>query len=258
MSFEKVIEILGHLKSEGVRIVIFEGGEPMLWKDEASGRDISHVIDHANKMFYFTGITTNGTMDLSAVSPDIFFISIDGLDETYSSIRGAGFKRIVSNIEKNNKNKKIIANICISRVNLEQITAIVRFLNEIVFGITIQFFYPYEGLPDLKLSGQERISVLDELLALKSAGYRILDSYSCLKKMRLNTWRCSDFLVANVEANGIISYGCYLKNRVENVSCRDCGFAVHCEISLAYNLDVSAIRAAKNIFWDSINLKTIP
>ena len=79
--FENVIKILDNLYSEGVRIVIFEGGEPLLWKDEKNAKDINDVIEYAKQLFFFTGITTNGTIDIERLNPDIFFISIDGYAE---------------------------------------------------------------------------------------------------------------------------------------------------------------------------------
>ncbi|MBU4293422.1 MAG: hypothetical protein KJ770_05175 [Actinobacteria bacterium] len=52
-----------------------------------------------------------------------------------------------------------------------------------------------------------------------------------------------------MEPDGTTHYGCYLKNKVDNVSCKDCGFAVHCEISLAYSLNIDALNSARKIFW---------
>jgi hypothetical protein len=67
--------------------------------------------------------------------------------------------------------------------------------------------------------------------------------------MEDNKWKCRDFLIASVEPEGKINHGCYLKNRVEDISCADCGFAAHCEVSLAYDFNPGAIRAAMDIFW---------
>jgi MoaA/NifB/PqqE/SkfB family radical SAM enzyme len=251
MNYFEVTSMLDMLYADGVRIVIFEGGEPLLWKDRKNNKDIGNIISYAQKLFFCTGITTNGTIDLEKFDPDIFFISIDGLEETHDRIRGKSFKKIIKNLEKNVKSKKIITNICISRANYSELEETIKFLNNRVYGITIQFFYPYEGLDDdLRLSNSEKDEILKELLALKKQGYKILDSASCLNRMAHNTWRCSDFLVSSVEQDGTVSYGCYLNNKVDNVLCSECGFAVHCEISLAYNLDIDALKTAKVVFWD--------
>lgn len=249
ISFDSASEVLETLYNNGTRIVIFEGGEPLLWKDRENYHDISDLIEEAKKKFFFTCITTNGTIELDKAEPDIFFISLDGLKDTHDYIRGNSFDRIISNIEKYHKKKKIIMNTCISRLNFMEIPELVKYINDKVFGITIQFFYPYPNVENLSLSMVQKKQVLEELIILKKNGYKVLDSYSCLKKMENNSWKCRDFLIASTEPDGKITHGCYLKNRVKDISCRDCGFTVHCEISLAYDLHPGALIAAKNIFW---------
>jgi MoaA/NifB/PqqE/SkfB family radical SAM enzyme len=249
LNFKEVIDILLKLYDDGVRIVIFEGGEPLLWKDSREGKNINDVIEYSKGLFFYTGITTNGTINLEGFNPDIVFTSIDGLEKTHDRIRGKSFNKIIENIEKNNKNKKIIANICISKENISEIADLVKFLNDKVFGVTIQFFYPYERVKDFRIDDRQKELLLNELISLKKNGFKLLNSTACLKKMAHHTWHCYDFLVSSVESDGRINYGCYLKNKVKNVSCADCGFAAHCEISLAYSFNLSAINTAKLIFW---------
>jgi Fe-coproporphyrin III synthase len=249
LSFENVVKILDNLYSEGVRIVIFEGGEPLLWKDEKSAKDINDVIKYSKRLFFFTGVTTNGTIDIERLNPDVFFISIDGMQVTHDRLRGKSFARIMENIEKNQPQKKIIVNICISSENANEIEELVKFLNNKVHGITIQFFYPYDSVRDLKLGNKEKKDLLKNLINLKRQGIKLLNSISCMKMMVNNTWKCADFLVVSVEKDGMISRGCYLKNKTAKVSCEDCGFSVHCEISLAYRFNPDAIKTAARIFW---------
>jgi MoaA/NifB/PqqE/SkfB family radical SAM enzyme len=249
MDFNTALDILEKLYREGARIVIFEGGEPLLWKDPSSGKDLSHLIERAKKKFFFTCITTNGTIQLKDYNPDIVFISLDGLQKTHDSIRGTGFDMIMSNIKKYHNQKKIIINTCINRLNFMEIPELIKFLEDKVYGITVQFFYPYSEVENLSLSTVQKKQVLEELIGLKKKGFSILDSFTCLKRMEENNWKCRDFLIASVEPDGHINQGCYLKNRVEDISCTDCGFAAHCEVSLAYDFNPEAIRAAKDIFW---------
>ena len=249
MDFDTALKVLGRLYAEGVRIIVFEGGEPLLWKDTAAGKDLSHLIGQAKEKFFFTCMTTNGTIPLQDYDPDIVFISLDGLRKTHDSIRGTGFDMIMSNIKKNRSRKKMIINTCINRLNFMEIPELIKYLEGKVYGITVQFFYPYSEVENLSLSKEQKKQVLEELMGLKNKGYSLLDSYSCLKKMEDNSWKCRDFLIASVEPDGKINRGCYLKNRVEDISCADCGFAAHCEVSLAYDFDLEAIKAARDIFW---------
>ena len=242
--------ILKKLYDNGVRIVIFEGGEPLLWRDASDNKNINDIIDFSKKYFFSTSITTNGTIDFSDIQSDIVFISLDGLEAVHNNIRGDVFNKIIDNIKKNNKSKKIIINITISKINLGDVVPLIKFLHGMVFGITVQFFYPYEGVENLSLDLAERKEITDNIIALKKNGYRILDSNAALKKMIINNWKCEDYLVASVDPDGKINYGCYLKNRVKSISCNNCGFLAHCEISLSFQLNPGALISAKNIFWN--------
>jgi len=249
ISWTKITKVLKTLYNNGVRIVIFEGGEPLLWKDEKENKNINDILNYSKKYFFITAITTNGTINFSDITSDIIFVSIDGLKNTHNKIRGNTFDLIIKNIENANKFKKIIANITINKINYDEIIELIKFLQNKVYGVTIQFFYPYENIEDFSLSTKQKEKIINELINLKNQEYNILDSKSALKSMIYNKWNCKDYLVANVEPDGKINYGCYLKNRTKNISCKDCGFLAHCEISLAFNLNIAAIINAKKIFW---------
>jgi len=248
LSWENIKKILKRLNDDGVKIVIFEGGEPLLWKDIKAGKNINDVISLSKAYFFSTAVTTNATLDLSAVNSDIIFISLEGLEKTQNKIRGNVFNLIMENIKNNNK-KKIIVNITISKINIDDVIPLIRFLQNKVYGITVQFFYPYEEVEDMGLNEKEKEAIINKILELKKQGFDILDSSAALKKIIKNDWKCEDYLVASVDPDGKINYGCYLKNRVKNISCKNCGFLAHCEISMSFQLNLDALISAKNIFW---------
>lgn len=244
LGWHQVREILPHLYERGIRIVILEGGEPLLWRD--GDRTIHDVVAEAKKYFYCVGVTTNGTLPMD-VDTDIIWVSIDGLKETHDTLRGQSFDRIVTHI-KESAHPKIFANITINRINRPEIPELVRFLAPLVKGITIQFFYPYPESEDLALTWAERAAVLDRLIGLKKEGYPLTDSLLALKSLKDNKWRCEPWMIANVEPDGTFNQGCYLKNRTpDDNPCALCGFAAHTEISLAYQLHWEAIMAGKDI-----------
>ena len=80
LSYLQALSSLRALHSLGVRILIFEGGEPFLWRD--GGHDQGSVVEEAQKLFFSVGVTTNGTFPIEA-KPDIVWVSIDGLPETH-------------------------------------------------------------------------------------------------------------------------------------------------------------------------------
>ena len=253
LSWAEVKRILKILYKKGVKIAIFEGGEPLLWKDTKENKDVNDIIKLSKKYFFSTAVTTNGTIDFSELDSDIIFTSLDGLENIHNKLRGNTFNLIMENIKKNNKAKKIIINITISQINYNDIIPLIKFLKDEVSGITIQFFYPYENVKDFSLSFKQKEAIINEIINLKNNGYNILDSKAALKAMIKNKWKCEDYLVANVDPDGKINYGCYLKNRVKNISCVNCPFLAHCEISLAFHLNFDAIFNAKKIFWDKIS-----
>jgi len=141
----------------------------------------------------------------------------------------------------------MFANITINSINGAEIPDLVKFLKGKVKGITIQFHYPYEKEDSLTLAFDERRKVLNGLIGLKKKGYPIADSYRALDALKHNSWRCRDWMLANVEPDGTIHLGCYVKGRGD-IQCRWCGFAAHTEISLAYGWHVPSIMAGRKIF----------
>jgi MoaA/NifB/PqqE/SkfB family radical SAM enzyme len=244
LSFLQAKNSLKVLYDLGVRLVIIEGGEPFLWKD--NGYNIGDVVAEAKKLFFSVGITTNGTFPLEADS-DIIWVSIDGLKKTHDLLRGRTFERIMGNI-KRSTHPKIYAHTTINRVNQREIPKMVRFLSDKVKGLTFQFHYPYTGeADDLVITFEERKIILDELIRLKKDGFPVANSYACLQALKDNKWRCHSWIIASVEPDGKITQGCYIKGRGK-VSCKKCGFSAHTEISLAYSGVIESIKAGREIF----------
>jgi MoaA/NifB/PqqE/SkfB family radical SAM enzyme len=243
MSFAQAQQTLDTLFLAGVRLLIFEGGEPFLWRD--GSYRLADLVKEARKRFFCVGVTTNGTLPIDAPA-DVIWVSVDGLRETHNRNRGPCFDRVMDNIAASS-HPNIFANVTINRLNWREMRDLVRFLSERVKGITIQFYYPYVGTENLSLSGEDRVAVLDELIGLKREGYPVADSVPALESLKHNTWQCHPWLIANVEPDGTHHFGCYLQDRAE-ISCEKCGFAAHTELSLAYDWSLPAIGAGRGIF----------
>ena len=63
-----------------------------------------------------------------------------------------------------------------------------------------------------------------------------------------NSWRCHDDILINVDPNGEIVQGCYVKNRGD-VRCSECGFTPVAEASGAIDLLPGSILAGWRIFF---------
>jgi len=243
ISYHRAIEIMDEFHRKGVRLLIFEGGEPLLWRDENYRLD--DLVRYARQKFYRVGITTNGTLPIET-SADVVWVSIDGLKETHDQNRGQCFDKIMANIEASS-HPQLLAHITISKLNFREIPALIEFLTGKVKGITIQFYYPFPNADDLWLPAPERSKVLDQLIGFKKQGYPIFDSIATLEALKQNTWKCHDWLIANAEPDGRMNIGCYLKDRAE-ISCEKCGFAAHTEIAKAYDWNWGAILAGQRTF----------
>ena len=244
LSFSQALSAMKVLHKQGVRIVIFEGGEPFLWKD--GDYTINDVVHEAKRLFFSVGITTNGTFPIEA-DADIIWVSIDGLKETHDLLRCGSYNNVITNI-KASSHPRIYAHTTINAINWKEIPDLVKLLSPLVKGITFQFHYPYkEGEKDLSLDPEKRLKVLDDLIRLKKEGLPVANSYACLNALKKNTWKCHPWMIASVEPDGTITHGCYVKNRGE-ISCDKCGFSAHTEISLAYSGVIESIRLWSKIF----------
>ena len=244
LTFAQAVEAIERLRRMGVRFVIFEGGEPFVWRD--GDQALADVVHEAEKRFDTVGVTTNGTHPIE-VDSDIVWVSIDGMKETHDRIRGRTFERILSNIDASS-HPKLFAHITINALNHREIKDLVPFLAPRVCGITIQFHYPFAGSNDrLLLPWNDRRRVLEELIQLKRQGFPVANSIACLRALKTNRWRCRPWLVANVDPDGTIASGCYVKNR-GRVSCADCGYAAHVELSLAHGGHLGPALAGLRIF----------
>ena len=121
------------------------------------------------------------------------------------------FRRSGRNLETEGKRNSFIS-FTISRMNRSTVSDLLRMLKGRVAGVTVQFYYPYSGLPDpLFITAAERIPILDELIQLKKGGYPVANSLSSLTDMKKARWKCCDELLANAEPDGSVTRGCYLK-----------------------------------------------
>ena len=233
ISWDKAVNALIRLKMMGCLFVIFEGGEPLIWKDK--NHDFNDLVLLAKRHFIAVGVTTNGTFPLD-VQTDMLWVSIDGLKQTHDLLRGNSFNKAVSNI-RHSVHRKLLVHFTFNKINYMDFEDFTRFVSQIpqVKGITVQFFYPYgQGEEDLSLGYNERRFAVDTIIRLKKEGLPILNSSSRLEAMIDNNWKCREWLLANVTPDGSILQGCYVKGR-GIINCKACGFTPVAEASGAYN-----------------------
>jgi Fe-coproporphyrin III synthase len=252
-NFEGVVATLTRLRQMGVRILILEGGEPLLWRD--SERSIRDVVAEARNLFPCVCMTTNGILPWGDLPLDRVWVSLDGPPPIHDAIRGEGtFEQVWDNLEREGKGRAFVST-TINATNASAIPDLLTMLRSLVEGVTIQFHYPYEGLPDpLFIPVVERRPILEELIRLKQLGYPVANSFSSLLELKNERWTCEDRLLANAEPDGTILHGCYLKNRGSS-ECSLCGFTAHNEMSLAFRGGFQSILTGAKIFFSGSFVK---
>jgi MoaA/NifB/PqqE/SkfB family radical SAM enzyme len=248
LSWRQALEALAELRLLGCRFVIFEGGEPLLWRD--GGHSFSDLAEQARFMFRKIGVTTNGSLPLD-VPADLLWVSLDGAREQHNRRRDGSFDRALHNIQVS-KHRCIYIHYTVNRENIDDIPILAETLacEQHIRGITFQFFYPYhQGELDLALIPAERARAVRTILELKRCGtIAVLNSSGTLKRMISNNWRCRPWVLAKVDPDGSLWTGCYLLHRGK-IRCRHCGFTPVAEASRALALHPSALQAGRRIFF---------
>lgn len=246
MDWHTACRSLAILKKLNTQIVVFEGGEPLLWQDGSHG--LTDLIRHAKTLFPRVAITTNGTIPF-AVPADIIWVSLDGMEDTHDHLRSNSFKKTWNNL-RNSDHPNVLIHMTLNRENWRDARRLLEKISGLpsARGVTVQFFYPYgKGEENLALPPEARQQAIEDVIKMKRQGFPILNSVKSLKGMILNTWTCHDDVLINVDPDGSISEGCYAKRR-GNISCKDCGFTPVAEASGAIDLSPSSLYAGWSIF----------
>lgn len=246
ISWNTAIGALESLRRSGARVVVFEGGEPLLWRD--GSYRLHDLVLYARAHFLRVAVTTNGTLPLDVPSHTLW-VSLDGLKETHDYLRSDSFDQICSNIKKT-KHPRVFIHCTLNRHNWRNVDYLAKWVHDMptLKGLTVQFFYPYnQGEDDLSLSPEERRAAIIKLLELKKSGLPILNSVGRLKAMVDNSWRCHDDILINVDPDGTITKGCYVKSRGE-INCDACGFTPVAEASGALDFFPGSLYAGWRLF----------
>ncbi len=246
IGWSEAVQVLEKLYREGCRILVFEGGEPLLWQD--GKHNFSDLVNLAKKFFLKVAVTTNGTLPLD-VPADLVWVSLDGLKKTHDMLRSNSFDSVWNNIQSSCISK-LLVHFTINRINMLEIEEFLLMLKNApaVRGVTFQLFYPYgQGEEDMSLTQEEKRTALQKVIYLKQKGFPIFNSINSLKSMLSKKWRCDESILINVDPDGTITKGCYAKNRGE-IKCSECGFTPVAEATGALRLQPGSIRAGWKIF----------
>ncbi|MCI8993284.1 MAG: radical SAM protein [Eubacterium sp.] len=183
--FAQIREELVYSYRKGARFLDLEGGEPTLWRE--GKKDINTVIRLAKKIGFFSvTVTTNAQRPFSGLEADSVWVSLDGVGRVHDRIRGEGaFEKLEKNV-MSCRRKRVSVNMAINRYNKNNVTQAIKYVkkNPHLDQISLNFHTPYEGTEQLEVPWEDRKKLIDTILAMKRAGYPIMNSYSGLKLMK--------------------------------------------------------------------------
>jgi MoaA/NifB/PqqE/SkfB family radical SAM enzyme len=244
MTFAEVRSALERLRNLGIPVLYLEGGEPFLWKDQ--GRVLEDVVALSRELgFLYTVVYSNGTFPIDT-SADAVFVSVDGLRPAHDALRGRTFDRILSNILAS-RHPRILINYTINRHNAADIDEFSYQFSKIenVKGTFFYFYTPDGTRPEtdreLHLDLPERRKVVDQLIALKRAGRRILNSTAALRLAVGAGWKRPDTL-GFLYAEGQMHECCRYVGRPD--MCENCGYLGFAELFLLARFNANAIASA--------------
>lgn len=249
-TFEEIKIDLEYCYKMGSRFVDFEGGEPFLWKDETNPndvKDINSLFRLAKELGFFSvTVTTNAQINFDHCEADSIWVSLDGIGKYHDEIRGTGaFDKLVKNIDSN-PHPELSVNMVVNSLNYHSVKETIQFAKDHknIKSISINFHTPYSGTEYLMLDWETRRKVIDEVIALKKAGYPIMNSVSGLKLMKHNKFKKYCWVSNFVMVDHTKFTEC--QGKTEGI-CDDCGFCMAGEMYSVLNLKPDTIWAAMKL-----------
>lgn len=237
-SYRDILEEMNNLYNEGIRILLFYGGETLIWKDH--NKTIHDLIKKAKQIgFLIVNIVTNGTIDLDIPYADTIFLSLDGTKENHNFIRGNTFDTILHNISKATSSN-ICVYMAVNNVNYKDIEPLCKLVKKTpnLKSISFNFHTPYKGTEWLSLTNEQKVKAVNSIKSMIKEGYPVFNLYSALDYYLEDNWKrpCYQCIVSENKRR----FTCGRCIEVEGL-CKKCGYLFALEFSLLCRGNVRVI-----------------
>lgn len=241
--FEDVQRDLRSLWDTGARMLVITGGEPFVWRD--GPHDLEDVIRFGRALGFFRIVVcTNGTFPLES-SADFLWVSLDGLSEEHTALRGEGVYDLVQSHLDQTIHPGIFVNLVVSPLNLDQLEASVEAILDLhaVRGILFHLFTPYLGSdPALALDAPARQRAVQALLRIKGRHPRaVSNSVAGLRALAHGRWGPRPLWSGVVINQGQQTPCCCRAGIADAQTCAACGCSPAAETWAIQTLRPSAI-----------------
>lgn len=237
-SYRDILEEMNNLYNEGIRILLFYGGETLIWEDH--NKTIHDLIKGAKQIgFLIVNIVTNGTIDLDIPYADTIFLSLDGIKENHNFIRGNTFDTILHNVSKASSSN-ICVYMAVNNVNYKDIEPLCKLVKKTpnLKSISFNFHTPYKGTEWLSLTNDQKVKAVNSIKSMIKEGYPVFNLYSALDYYLEDNWErpCYQCIVSENKRR----FSCGRCIEVEGL-CKKCGYLFALEFSLLCRGNVRVI-----------------
>ena len=240
-SYHQIRNDMKILYDQGIRILIFCGGEPFLWNNQ--NRNVRDLVIEAKQMGFLTvNVVTNGTFKLDLPEADLILVSLDGNRESHNLIRGEIFDIVLYNI-RTAASSNLCLFMAINTINFKDIQYVcdIAVQEKNIRAVSFNFHTPYLGTEYLALTREQKEKCLENIKMLIKLKYPILNAQSAFSAIASNSFK--PFFLGRIIENGKQSI-CGRCIEIDRL-CENCGYFFAAECSLIFN---GSIKVAFDIF----------
>lgn len=230
MPIDKIGQHLDYCLAQGARVLDIEGVRLLHWQD--GEHTVSHLFQLAKDKGFYSTSTMIPAADYAAwkelkVPADVLWVSIMGIADCsrLENLQEASLYMVINS------------------QNYQELPAVLTFVQQhpAIRQIAFNFHTPFAGSEQLALSKEQRKEVIEQLIAYKRKGHRIMNSVSGLKNMLTLHFKRHCWICNFIYCDGRRSPQC-----IDNMSsgiCEQCGFSMAGEMNAVFNMKPDTILA---------------
>ena len=229
-SFADIEKDLDYCYGQGARMLDIEGVYLSQWKDgELQVNDI------------FSLAKSKGFFSISTMVPAADYVAWQALqakvDVLWVSVMGIQDCTLLENLQETS------LYMVVNNENYQELPAVLEFLQQhkAIQQIAFNFHTPFAETEQLALSQQQREEVINQLIAYKRRGYRIMNSISGLKNMLSLGFKRHCWICNFIYCDGRQSPQCI--DNLDSGICQHCGFSMAGEMNAVFSCKPDTILA---------------
>ena len=238
MPIDKIGQHLDYCLAQGARILDIEGVRLLHWQD--GERKVSDIFQLAKDKGFYSTSTMIPAADYAAwkelkVRADVLWVSIMGISDCagLETLQEASLYMVINN------------------QNYQELPAVLAFVQQhpAIHQIAFNFHTPFQGSEHLALNKEQRKEVIEQLIAYKRKGHRIMNSVSGLKNMLTLQFKRHCWICNFIYCDGRRSPQCI--DNMNSGICEQCGFSMAGEMNAVFNLRPDTILAGIELKIDN-------